>query len=326
MTAPFLVLALLLSLLTLFSYLDRVYTERGKFLAREFQDNLDSFEQFIEPHLGIRPEQAALAVALWVQLTLATIGLLTAVWVLHTPGQSGAVVGWLDWVEAAFFLAATVILCNRLLPYVLFTHTAGRWPRPLLPLLRVALWTMLPISAVLGFCLSLAALTHETPEPDQEKRRESDIEALVEAGAEEGIIEEGERQLVQSALEFGDKRVREIMVPRPDIMALPLHSTAAMVRDLVRQYHLSRVPIYDGDIDHIRGWVQTGDLVLLPEAEMQQQTVAAWLHTALFVPESKSTAELLREMQQQNAPLAIVISEYGTSIAAPSCVSSVEPL
>jgi len=313
MTTPFVVLALLLPLLTLFSYLDRVYTERGKFLAREFQDNLDSYEQLIEPHLGIRPERAALAVALWVQLTLAAIGVLTALWVLHNPnGQTAPVAGWFDWLEAILFLLATVIVCNRLVPYVLFTHTAGRWPRALLPLIRIALWAMLPISAVLGFCLSLAALTHEAPVPVQEKQRESDIEALVEAGAEEGIIEEGERQLVQSALEFGDKRVREIMVPRPDIIALPRHSTAAAVRDLVRQHHLSRLPIYDGDIDHIIGWVQTGDLVLLPEVEMHQQTVATWLHPALFVPESKLTAELLREMQQRHAPLAIVISEYGT--------------
>jgi CBS domain containing-hemolysin-like protein len=147
--------------------------------------------------------------------------------------------------------------------------------------------------------------------PNPEEQRESEIEALVEAGAEEGIIEEKERDLVQSALEFGDKRVREVMVPRPDIVALPANATLAQLRDLLRQRHIARVPVYTEDIDHVVGVVNTYELLHVSEQEMTREMVASRLRPVPFVPESKSTADLLREMRQEGAQMAIVVNEYG---------------
>jgi CBS domain containing-hemolysin-like protein len=299
-------IVVLLAVLTVYSYIDRIYGERGKFLDRQFQQTLDNFEQVIEPRLGMSRERATLASALWMELSLIAVGSLTTILVIvHTTAVLAV------WVEAAVFLALVVIFCNRVVPYLLFTRTRGLWLATLTPLLRMTLLAMLPISIVLGFCLSLASLSEAEKPADPEEQRESEIEALVEAGAEEGIIEEHERDLVQSALEFGDKRVREVMVPRPDIIALPANATLAHLRELLRQRHIARIPVYTEDIDHIVGVVNTHELLHVSEKEMTHEMVASRLRPVPFVPESKSTAELLREMQQDGSQMAIVVNEYG---------------
>lgn len=301
-----LAIAVLLVPLVAFSYLDRIYRERGKFLDREFQDNLDVFDHEVEPRLGMDPDRAELAVILWLDWSLAWMAALTAVLVVKDSSASFS-----EWFEAALFLVAVLVVGNRLIPYLLFARTRGRWLLRWVPLLRIAFLLMKPVSMAVGFCLSLASLSQPTVTEDPEEKRESDIEALMEAGQEEGIIEEGDRDLVQSALEFGDKRVREIMVPRPDIVAVPFTTTLEELRDLVRQRHFSRIPVYQGDIDYIAGVVHTHDLLHVPEAEMSQRTVAERLRPALFVPEAETTAELLREMQQQGIHTAVIINEYG---------------
>jgi putative hemolysin len=299
-------IVVLLVLVTVYSYIDRVYTERGKFLDREFQNNIEAFERLIEPQLPMSRDRAALAAALWVELSLAGIGVLTATMVLQR-----ASVTWADWLQPAIFLVLVVVVCNRLVPYLLFTRTRGRWPARWLPLLRATMALMWPVSMLLGFAMSLASLTQPPPIADPEQKRESEIEALVEAGAEEGIIEEHERELVQSALEFGDKRVREIMVPRPEIVALPETATLQDLRELVRERHIGRIPIYRGDTDHILGFVSAHDLLQLSEEQLKSNTVVSLVRPVMFVPESKSTSDLLREMRQQGAPMVIAVNEYG---------------
>ncbi len=302
-----LAIAALLVPLVVFSYLDRIYRERGKFLDREFQDNLDVFDHEVEPRLKQTPEQIELAVILWLDWSLAWMAALTAVLVVEDSRA-----GFSEWFEAALFVVAALVLCSRLIPYLLFARTRGRWLLRWVPLLRIAFLLMSPVSMAVGFCMSLASLSQPAVTEDPEEKRESEIEALMEAGQEEGIIEEGDRDLVQSALEFGDKRVREIMVPRPDIVAVSTTTTLAELRNLVRQRHFSRIPVYQGDIDHIAGVVHTHDLLHVPEEEMSRRTVAERIRPALFVPEAETTAELLREMQQQGMHTAIVISEYGS--------------
>lgn len=300
-------IAALLVPLVLFSYLDRIYRERGKFLDREFQDNLDVFDNEVEPRLKQVPERIQLAVILWLDWSLAWMSALTAVLVVQFTSA-----GFSEWFEAALFLVAVLVVGNRLIPYLLFARTRGRWLLRWVPLLRIAFLLMTPVIMAVGFCVSLASLSQPTVTEDPEEKRESEIEALMEAGQEEGIIEEGDRDLVQSALEFGDKRVREIMVPRPDIVAVSSTTTLEELRALVRQRHFSRIPVYQGDIDHIVGVVQTHDLLHVPEEEMSRRTVAERLRAVLFVPEAETTAGLLREMQQQGIHTAIIINEYGS--------------
>ena len=307
MTLPlFLLLLVLLALLALVSYVDRLHAEMGKFLSREFQENIDAYEDQVEPRLHASRERAALSMAVLTQICMASIGVLIG-YVLFTENR------WvvLDLVQAAVSLILVIVIFNRLLPYVFFVRTRGGWLKHWVPVLRVLIYLALPVTLILGFALSVTSLSKEHTDKEPEHPSEA-VDALIEAGQEEGILEEGDRDLIQSVVEFGDKTVREVMTPRPEIIAVPASMTIAEFTDLVKKYPYSRIPVYEGDIDHIKGMVYAKDLLQVPDVEAHTRTVRDLMKTDVyFVPETKLGSELLREMQHGNIRMAVVIDEYG---------------
>jgi CBS domain containing-hemolysin-like protein len=297
---------LLLGLLTLVSYVDRVYSEIGKFLSREFQDNIDVFEHDIEPRLGVSRQRASVSMAVLTQLTMAAIAMVVGFSVFRDRAWSGYEI-----LQAAGALIIIVIVFNRLLPFVFFARTKGRWLMKYTLLLRLLVYLVLPITLVLGFCQSVAALTREHADEHPESPAEA-VDALIEAGQEEGILDEGDRDLIQSVVEFGGKTVREAMKPRPDMIAIPTGTTVEQFIDLLRSKPFSRVPVYDGNIDHIKGIVFAQDVLQVADTEARTRTVDSLMRRDVyFVPESKLGSDLLREMQKQNIKMAIVVDEYG---------------
>ena len=121
--------------------------------------------------------------------------------------------------QAVLVVVLVVVFCNQLLPSLLFTHTKGRWAARLVWPIRLLLWLMTPITAFVRFFFSVASLA-EKPIAEEDEPA-PDVESLLEAGEEEGILEESDRDLVRSAVEFGDKLVREVMTPRPQVFAVP---------------------------------------------------------------------------------------------------------
>jgi CBS domain containing-hemolysin-like protein len=302
----FILLLILLGLLALVSYVDRLHAEMGKFLAREFQENIDAYEQHVEPRLGVGRERAALSMAVLTQICMASIGVLIG-YVLFMEQR------WvvLDLVQAAVSLIFIIVIFNRLLPYVFFVRTRGEWLRHWVPVLRALIYLALPVTLILGFALSVTSLSKEHAEGEPEHPSEA-VDALIEAGQEEGILEESDRDLIQSVVEFGDKTVREVMTPRPEIVAVPVTTTIDKLTELVKKYPYSRIPAYEGDIDHIKGIVYAKDLLQVPDVEAHSKTVHDLMKTDVyFVPETKLGSELLREMQRDNIRMAIVVDEYG---------------
>ena len=301
-----LALILLVGLLTLVSYVDRVYQEAGKFLSREFQDNIDVFEDKIEPKLGVTRTRAALSMAVLEQLTTAAIAVLLAYLIFRDP----------DWrvyelLQAAFALVLIVLLCNRFLPFVFFSRTRGEWLSRWTLVLRGLIYLVTPITLVLGFLQSVATLTRENTTEQPETAAEA-VDALIEAGQEEGIIQEGDRDLIQSVVEFSGKTVREAMKPRPAMFALPTSTTVERFIEMLRAKHYSRVPVYEGSIHNIKGIVYTQDVLQVPDSEAHVRTLDSIMRRDVyFVPESKLGSDLLREMQKQNIHMAIVVDEYG---------------
>src|SRR5579859_2369984 len=234
-------------LLLLVSYCDRVYTEMGKFLAREFQENIDNFEKRIEPRLGVSHDRAVLSMALLSQLTLAAISLLIGYHVFIDGRWDAAEVA-----EATIEIILIAVVFNRFLPYVLFSRTQGRWPLTFVWFLRGLMYLVLPVTVVLGFAQSVASLA-EPHAPEEPENPTEAVDALIEAGEEEGILQESDRELIQSVVEFGEKTVREVMTPRPEIVAVPVTTTVEQLTELLRQKPFSRVPVYEGSIDKIRG-------------------------------------------------------------------------
>ena len=157
----------------------------------------------------------------------------------------------------------------------------------------------------------MAALTREHADAEPETSAEA-VDALIEAGQEEGIIQEGDRELIQSAVEFSGKTVREAMKPRPEMVAVPADYTVEQVVELLRRKHYSRLPVYEGSVHHIKGILYTQDVLQVPDSEAHTRKVSTLMRTDVyFVPESKLVSDLLREMQRSNVRMAIVVDEYG---------------
>jgi putative hemolysin len=307
MSLPLAILLLvLMGLLSLVSYVDHVYAEMGKFLSREFEENVEAYEERVEPRLHVSRKRAAMAMTVLTQLCMASIGVLIG-YVLFMEKR------WvvLDLVQAAVSLIFIIVIFHQLLPYIFFVRTRGEWLVRWVPVLRVLIWLASPATLILGFGLSVASLTKEHAERKPEDSSEA-VDAFIEAGQEEGIIEESDRDLIQSVVEFGDKTVREVMTPRPDIVAVPVTMTIAELTDQLQKHLYSRIPVYEGDIDHIKGIVYAKDLLHVADVEAHTKTVGDLMRPEVyFVPETKLGSDLLREMQRDNARLAIVIDEYG---------------
>ena len=169
-------------------------------------------------------------------------------------------------LEATLSLVLIIIVFNRLLPFVFFSRTSGRWLAHWTPLLRGLIYLFLPVTLVLGFCQSVAALTREHADAQPETPAEA-VDALIEAGQEEGIIQEGDRDLIQSVVEFSGKTVREAMKPRPEMVAVPSDCTVEQVVELLRGKPFSRLPVYEGSIHNIKGILHAQDLLQVPDSE-----------------------------------------------------------
>ena len=142
---------------------------------------------------------------------------------------------------------------------------------------------------------------------------EEEIKVMAEMASEEQAIEEEEKELIHSIFEFGDTLVREVMVPRPDVVAAPIESGLRKVLDLLLRHGYSRIPVYRGDLDHIEGVVYAKDVLRHLHAGKQDVQLDKIMREPLFVPETKRVSELLREMQKRRIHIAIVLDEYGST-------------
>jgi putative hemolysin len=307
-------LLFLLAILALAAYVDRIYFEMGKFLAREYQDNIDAWEEVVEPRLRLGRESIALSASVLRQLTLVTLALLsglrlythtTLIPTLARTPSTGEI------VRSAAELILLILIFDRLLPQLLFARTRGLWIIRILPILQALFYLILPVTMLLQLLFSIAALAE--PEDTTEEDHPSEaMDALLEAGEEEGILEESDRELVRSAVEFGDKVVLEVMTPRPEIFAVPGSLSLREFTDQINERAFSRVPVYSGSLDNVTGIAFAHDLLKVHDTEAGTRIVAQIQRPAAFVPETKKVAELLREMQREKQHMRLVIDEYGS--------------
>ena len=146
---------------------------------------------------------------------------------------------------------------------------------------------------------------------DEDEDNDDDIQALIEVGEAEGIIEEEERELIHSAFEFGDKNVGEVMTPRTAIIALPNTATAREACDVMLETKHSRLPVFRDQIDNVEGLIYVRDLLQCWTKNKADYPIAPFVRPVYFIPETKPLARLLEEMQKAHAYLAMVIDEYG---------------
>jgi putative hemolysin len=312
-------IVILAAVLMVFAYLDRIYRQLGRVVVGPAHSNLEIFVAEIEPRVRINRVRAAGTFSLLTRLWLVVVSVLTARAVILFAGETWRIVA-----EMIFFLGLEVIVGMQFLPALLLARTSGKWLIPILPLVRAFAWLVWPVQAVLEFAISILHISDEpgdVPSGDQQA-----MEAIVDAATEEGIIEQDEARLIEQVVEFSDKRVREVMTPRPDVVSIAANATVDELRRVFVATKLSRLPVYENNLDEIIGIVIARDILQIPESEAPKKTVRQLVRPALFVPEAKMGSSLLREMQRKNQQMAIVIDEYGSMAGVVTAEDLVEEI
>lgn len=205
-------------------------------------------------------------------------------------------------------VAAFVLVFEMLLPLLI----AGRDPERILELL---LPSFAPIAKALGpttrWITRTVASAKHPPAPDETAEETNDTtQTYIDTAAQEGLIRGEERRLLQSIVDFGETLVREVMTPRPDIVAIRDTATVGDLRALFREQEYSRFPVFKESLDNIAGFVFVKDLVAHDISD-DAHAITPLLRPAVVVPETKRVPELLKQFQRQQAQCAIVVDEYG---------------
>ncbi len=293
--------------LPIFSYLALIYRELGRMTTGRIHEHLDIFEAEIEPKLRINRRSGGRTFRILGHFWLAFIVLETTRGVVYlVPNQ------WEAGLQFLVFLSLEVVIAMHFIPDMLLYRTTGRWLFPLLPLIRAAMFVVWPIRVFLEGTESLARISEHEVERTEEQRTEEGIEALVEVAEEEGIIEKDQADLIEQVVEFSDKRVREVMTPRPDVVALQAEVTLEEMHARFVETKFSKMPVYEKSLDDIFGVVHAQDLLQIADTDLPKRKVRELVRPALFVPETKLGSDLLKEMRQRNQSMAIIIDEHGS--------------
>ncbi|HEY8188535.1 MAG TPA: hemolysin family protein [Pyrinomonadaceae bacterium] len=202
---------------------------------------------------------------------------------------------------------------RQLIPLFISTHDPEATLLFLLPVIR----PILPLMAFAAdpfhklFDRSRKEQELENGLEEEEQDAGDDIQALIDVGEAEGILEEEEGELIHSILEFGDTRVSEVMTPRPDIVAVAAGSTVREARDIMTDSKYSRLPVYRDQIDNVEGLIYVRDLLQHWAEGNENEPISSLVRPVFFIPETKSVSELLEEMQKAHVQLSMVIDEYG---------------
>ena len=299
---------LVILLMGLVTFVQLLYMESLRLRSRETAA-LEFFKEIIEDRIGLKSDRGGLAFSL-VKHTLMVV--LALVFMEISAGDGDPL--WLVAVKTGLETWLAVLAFAYVVPQWLYRSNRAKWLLPLVPVLRGLVLPVRPLIALFHFLHSLADLGDGAEiAPEAGNTAENDLEALITAGAEEGILEEDDRKLIQSVVAFGDKRVREVMTARPNIVAIEKDQSLEDLRALVLREQYSRIPVYDQTIDQIAGFVHARDMFELDEKERTGRKVSSLMRPIHAVPETKPVDDLLREMQEAGEQMAIVVDEYGNT-------------
>ncbi len=208
-------------------------------------------------------------------------------------------------------VAAFVVVCQLLLPLAIVGRHPERVLEYLLPTFKPIARVLGPITGFAAHAIASARRNGTTATPDEAAEEANEVaKAYIDTAEQEGIIQGEERRLLQSIVDFGDTLVREVMTPRPDIVAIREDATIGDLRALFGEQEYSRFPVYRENLDNIAGFVFVKDLVAVGASD-DAKPITPLLRQAVVVPETKRVPELLKQFQRQQTQCAIVVDEYG---------------
>lgn len=313
-----------LVLVALFTTVQTLYLESMRLRTRDLAA-LEYFKDYLEDRLGLETEKGALIFSLWKHGLLVICGVLLVARFTGT-GEGGVKTDWLLLGESALVGCALMVIFTVLIPQAFYRRTNGRWLLPLVPFFRFAALVMRPFAAFLEFLESVFEIAREQPDQEEAATPAENIEALIDAGTEEGLIEEGDRELIQSVVEFGDKLVREVMTARPSVVAIQANESLDALHALVVNEQYSRIPVFETSIDDIVGFVHVRDMFELAESSRATRKVRELMRPIRAVPETKPVSALMREMQKEGAHMVAVVDEYGNTAGIATMEDLVEAI
>ncbi len=202
-----------------------------------------------------------------------------------------------------------ITIFSEVIPVTLVQHNTESWAMQVTPVVRLLMQGLAPLAAVLTAIRRV--LVTWLGEPTGMQVTEEAIMTLVDAGEEEGSIEQEEKRMIYSIFQLDETLVREIMVPRIDVIAVDVNTPLLEALDVIQKAGYSRIPVFEESLDSVRGLLYAKDLLSVLQRGENDTTLAGLLRQALFVPETKKVMDLLRELQTAKVQMAIVIDEYG---------------
>ena len=216
-------------------------------------------------------------------------------------------------IWSTLVMAVLLLLFGEIIPKTVAVAGNERWAVRLAPILARIVWLLTPIdNAFLFVTNAIVRLFGVSPIARGPFVTEDDIRNLVNVGAEQNVLEEEEREMIHSIIQFGDTIVREVMTPRLDMVAIEVSSSARRALDLIIAEGYSKLPVYEETIDNVVGVVHDRELLVsLANGALSNTRLRDLMRPIVVVPESKRVLELLREMQRGKFSLAVVVDEYG---------------
>lgn len=213
---------------------------------------------------------------------------------------------------AVLVMMLAIMIFRHLIPRIITHKNPETVLVYLFPVLRAVHVTLHPVSRLLAAGLDYFHGPEEGAEPvKEEETSEEEIQAFIDAGQEEGILEQDEGEMIQSIVQFGDKVARDVMTPRTQIVAIDINSTVEKLFQMVVASRHARIPVYRDDLDNIEGIVHERDLLRIWQRADKLENFRSLIKPAYFVPETKPVDDLLQEMKQKSSQMVLVIDEYG---------------
>lgn len=215
-------------------------------------------------------------------------------------------------IVATAVMTFVLLLFGEIVPKTIAVSDNERWALRLAPSMRRVAWLLTPLVYFFLWLTDLVVRPLGIKHSHQIFVTEEDIRTLVNVGAEQKVIEPQEREMIHSVIEFGDTIVREVMTPRPNVVAVSADDSPRRALDMVIAEGYSKLPIYQESKDDIIGVVHDRELLIsLANGSLSSSPLKALMRPVQHVPESKKIAELLREMQRDKFTMAVVVDEYG---------------
>lgn len=302
----FLMICAVLLLWSLIAVIEVALASFGKISARILADEEQEPRSAFLLQLVEQREQRRIALSIGSQTCLVLI-----VYLLASLFFERQRLFHLAFLETFGTLIVLIALFQQFLPRLVATRHPDRVLLKLFPLVKGFFTVTYPLAGATLKALSLFEESDEgRPRPEKSSDAE-DIQALLEAGEEEGILEESDGVLIQSVVKFGNKLAKDTMTPRTDIVAIEDTATLEQVHDLIVEKKHSRIPVYHETVDNIVGLVFVRDLLAELEKSPPTRSVKTVARPPLFVPETKPVNDLLKELQNETVKMAIVIDEFG---------------